>query len=63
MKKNNPLIVRVNDDLKIEFKVAILRRRVTMQSLFISFISEFVTYDKGEKNPLMDKIVKRSYES
>jgi hypothetical protein len=60
MRKNNPLIVRVDEDKKIDFKVAILRQRVSMQALFETFLDLFIAYDRGEKNTLMEKIVKKA---
>lgn len=59
--KNKPLIIRVDESKKIDFKVCILRQRVSMQSIMESFIDALVAYDKGEKNTLMEKIVKKAH--
>ena len=58
--KTKPLILRVDESKKIDFKVALLRQRVSMQTILESFIDALISYDKGEKNPFIDKIVKRS---
>lgn len=58
--KNNPLIIRVDESKKIEFKVALLRQRVSMQAVIEAFIDSLVSYDKGEKNPYLDKLLKRA---
>jgi hypothetical protein len=61
--KNNSLIVRVDEAKKVEFRIAILRQRVTMQDLFETFLDTFIAFDKGEKNPYIERIVKKANES
>lgn len=58
--KNNPLIIRVDEDKKIDFKVAILRQRLSMQSVIETFIDDLIAFDKGGKDPLMEKLIKRA---
>jgi hypothetical protein len=60
MEKNNCLLIRVDESKKIDFKVAILRQRVSMQKVLESFIDALVAYDRGEKNPMIDRILKKS---
>jgi hypothetical protein len=61
--KNNPLIIRVEEEKKIDFRVSMLRQRVTMQAILESFIDAFIAFDKGEKNSLIDKLIKKIHES
>lgn len=56
--KNNHLIIRVDENKKIDFKVAMLHQRVSMQKVLESFIDALVAHDKGEKNPTIEKIIK-----
>lgn len=58
--KNKPLIIRVDENKKIDFKVCILRQRVSMQAIMEQFIDALVTYDRGEKNAVMERIVKKA---
>lgn len=60
MQKNSSILFRLDDEKKIEFKVALLKQRVSMQDILESFIDQFVSFDKGEKNPLIEKIVKKA---
>lgn len=62
MLKDKAMLIRLDEDKKISFKVALLRRKISMQSLFESFIDNFISYDNGQKNPLMDKIIKAASE-
>ena len=60
MTKNNSIIIRLDESKKIDFKVAMLRQRIPMQKLLEAFVDAFVSFDKGDKNPLMEKIVKKA---
>jgi hypothetical protein len=57
--KNNPLIVRVDDEKKTLFKIFLLRRNITMQSLIEHIIDALVAFDNGEKNVFIDKLLKK----
>jgi hypothetical protein len=61
--KTNSLILRVSEDKKIDFKVAILRQRVSMQKVFEAFIDALVKFDRGEKSLTIEKILKSARES
>jgi len=58
--KNKSIIIRLEENDKVDFRVAMLRQRVSMQNLLQSFIDSFISFDKGAKNPYMEKIVEKA---
>lgn len=59
MKKNKAVIVRMDEDLKIEFSVALLRQRIKMQDFFTQIARDFVAHDKSQKNPYFTALLKK----
>jgi len=62
MEKDKAMLIRLDENKKIDLKVSLLRRKISMQSLFESFIDAFIAYDNGQKNPFLDRIIKNALE-
>jgi hypothetical protein len=58
--KNKTILIRLNEDDKVDFRVAMLRQRVSMQNLLQSFVDSFIAFDKGAKSLLMEKIIEKA---
>lgn len=55
-----PMIFRLTADQKVDFQVALLRNRVTMQSFFSVVVDVLNAHEKGAKNPLLMDILKKA---
>lgn len=54
------IIIRLEPEPRTDFKIALLRQRVSMQKFLSFFIEDFVRFDKGDKNQYIEKLVKKS---
>lgn len=54
------LTFRLPEKLRTDFRVALMRQRVNVQTTLEAFVEAVVDFDNGEKSEFMKNIIKRS---
>lgn len=56
------MVFKMPEDLKAEFKIALIKNKLSVQNTFIAFVEALVGHSRGEKaqNTHIAAIIKRS---